>query len=175
MSPLLRPAAITAAAPVLLVLLLALAGCSASDSDGGKASGSASGSGGTSNADDVSFDWDLAFAKCMRDQGIDYADPKSGGGVTQTNVDDEAAFDAARKTCTDGVTKERGERPVSADERKRLDKYNDAYTDTVDCLRKKGHDIEVYDGGYSVNDQVSKADIDECGAGDGSQRKEIQK
>jgi biotin operon repressor len=157
------------AAPILVVALFGTAGCTSSSSD----SAAGSGSGATKSVADASYDWDLAYAECMRAEGLDYDDPEPGGGVRQTKVDDMAAYEAAGTKCTDQLTKDRGARPVSADERKKLDKWNAAYEKTVDCLRKKGYEVELTDGGYSSDDDINDLDRQECSEGDGSKPLEV--
>ncbi|MFI6497647.1 hypothetical protein [Nonomuraea typhae] len=45
----------------------------------------------------------LAFAQCMREQGLDFPDPEFDGGVQQgrTIPGDKAAFDKANKICSE--------------------------------------------------------------------------
>ncbi|MFD9943046.1 hypothetical protein ACFWYW_34770 [Nonomuraea sp. NPDC059023] len=45
----------------------------------------------------------LAFAKCMREQGLDFPDPEFDGGMQEARPvpADKAAFEKANKTCSE--------------------------------------------------------------------------
>lgn len=45
-------------------------------------------------------DWQLAYAKCMRDEGVDMPDPGPNGELTSTVTADQSTYSAASKTCT---------------------------------------------------------------------------
>lgn len=142
------------------VLLGSLAGCSSDKPDTTKK---------TAAAEEAAFDWDLDFARCMRDAGHDYPDPvkDESGGPHKVPTDSDFAGDS--DTCTDSVTKSRGERPVSAAQKKEHDHWNDVWAKAIDCLRKKGYEIDTSDGGWSTQDKISPADDDECLADTGAQ------
>lgn len=146
-----RPALIALAA--VPVLLATLAGCS---------SDSSSGSGDRPSATTAAYDWDLAYASCMRDEGIDFPDPAPGQTAGRSKVDDEAAFLAADKKCTRAVDSAKGKRPVSDEDRAKRDSWNDQYAGTVDCLRKKGYEVETTDGGFIPKSRIPDSDFQAC-------------
>lgn len=91
-----------------LLLSMALAGCGGSDDDGGipTAGGTAepdsdneAGSGAEDLTEAERHEKELEFAQCMRDHGIDVADPKPGEGVQIQVEGDPAATDAAMAEC----------------------------------------------------------------------------
>ncbi|GGK70699.1 hypothetical protein Ppa06_35780 [Planomonospora parontospora subsp. parontospora] len=95
-----------AAAPLLLALTLSLplAGCAADP--GGPEVASASGSGGDRTAPAASatpaLDRDernLRFARCMRENGVDMADPEPGKGVMIKLKGDRAVMEKAQEAC----------------------------------------------------------------------------
>lgn len=156
-----RPLVLAAAAAVALTL--GIAGCTSSSTDSQKSSAS-------NSSKTTAFDWDVAFAGCVRGEGIDYPDPEPGGsGAAQIPVDDQDAFLAAQKKCTDVVSGSKGPRPVSEAERRKTDKWDDIYAKTVDCLRKKGWAVETVAGGWTTKDQIPDADMAECSKDDPSQ------
>jgi hypothetical protein len=87
---------------LLLVLVLAVAACGGG---GGKGDGVASLGGGkptatTSPGSGDSTQADLAFARCMRQHGIDMPDPKPDGRVDAPGIDpDDPKFKAAEQAC----------------------------------------------------------------------------
>jgi hypothetical protein len=104
------------AASGALVLGLAVAGCGAEDDGGGVASAGgdaesdgADGADGAEDADDMDDrDRMLAFAQCLRDNGLDVDDPAEGEGLQlmfgpgtdRAKVD--AAMDACREYAPEG-------------------------------------------------------------------------
>jgi hypothetical protein len=125
----------------------------------------------TTSATTTAYDWDVAYAGCMREAGIDFPDPEPGdAGGGQVPVADEQAYQAADKSCTANVSKSHGARPVSDADRDKRDHYNDEYADTIDCLRKKGYEVEVIDGGYIPEKGIPDADAQACSAGQSDQQ-----
>jgi hypothetical protein len=93
-----------AAVPLAALLLAALTACSdpAADSGGDNAGGSTKGGGAAKSADPK--DKALAFAKCMRENGVaKFPDPDPGGGIKLTpesGVDmQSSAFKKAQEAC----------------------------------------------------------------------------
>ncbi|KQQ26817.1 hypothetical protein [Frondihabitans sp. Leaf304] len=127
----------TPLAPLALVLvaaplLLGLSACSSADSD---SSGGASGEKETATFQD----WQLEFARCMRDAGHEYADPKADGTQNFSLGEGETADSlmADSTTCTKTVEKKLGKRPVAEkDEQAKRDREAQD-----DCLRKEGVDV----------------------------------
>lgn len=97
----------TALAAVPIALTLALAGCGADGSDGGAGDDVVSATGSTPAEDesrepqseDEKYEMLLEFAQCLRDNGLDVADPAPGEGI-QVQVDgDPSQSDAAMQAC----------------------------------------------------------------------------
>ncbi|MEW2431671.1 hypothetical protein AB0877_26985 [Micromonospora sp. NPDC047644] len=91
------------ATPVLLAL--ALAGCGAGDDDGGgvATAGGASTSATASGVPVSDADRQLAFARCMRENGVDMPDPEAGGRPNfKFGADvDQQKVQAAMEKCQD--------------------------------------------------------------------------
>lgn len=94
-----------------LLVVASLAGCSGSKAAGGGPSGSSSAGGGPG------FQQALAYAKCMRDNGVpDYPDPQPGNGGrvilapggSSDNPKSQAAQQACRDKMPQGVGAARG-------------------------------------------------------------------
>jgi hypothetical protein len=97
----LRPAAAVAVtAPFILLALAACGGGGSSDDVASLGGSSQSGTNGTSTASKDPQEAALAFAKCMREHGIDMPDPTGDGGI-QLNVapGQRAAAEEAQKAC----------------------------------------------------------------------------
>lgn len=141
------------------VLVAALSGCtptSASDSAGG---------GKAPKQVVTELDWGVHYAKCMRDKGHDFPDPKPGQrgqGIMLDEGTDHATYSDDLASCTNSVTAKYGERPVSDEDRSAVaddEKMND-------CLRKNGVDVPDVRGGAAPalsTDDVPKNVLDECG------------
>lgn len=91
------------AIPVLLAL--ALSGCGAGgDDDGGVATAGGAKAGATASGTPVSdSDRQLAFARCMRENGVDMPDPEAGGrpGFRFGPDVDQQKVQAAMEKCQD--------------------------------------------------------------------------
>src|SRR5919197_272475 len=111
----LRPAAAVAVtAPFILLALAACGGGGSSDDVASLGGSSQSGTNGTSTASKDPQEAMLAFAKCMREHGIDMPDPQFGAGgiVTQQGSSGDQGFDpddprfqAAQNACQPIVDK----------------------------------------------------------------------
>jgi len=89
-----------------------------------------------------SADVQLTYAKCMRENGVDWPDPSSDGGtqkVDLTGVDDETLA-AAEKECESVLKDAYGEFELSPEDEA---KKHDADLVFARCLRERG--IEVPD------------------------------
>lgn len=125
--------ALAALAAVPLTIAI-LSGCSA----GGGGQPSSDGAERPS-ADAKSFDdWQLAFARCMRGEGLDFPDPSKGGlGVTidQSNA---AAFDKASTKCREKL----GNPPAApGDEGKTDEQLQEEALKSAKCFRENGIDM----------------------------------
>ncbi|MFI6024479.1 hypothetical protein [Amycolatopsis magusensis] len=112
----------------VLALLFALTACGGSDS-GGPAQ------------ENKTQDSLLQYAQCMRDNGVQLADPQPGSpGAMYEGVDKEsAAFVAANKTCghfLDGVVQDR-QNQDSGDQAQQ----DEEMLALAKCLREKGIDV----------------------------------
>lgn len=117
------------AAPALLVALVA---CSPTDAPA-KTPGAASTAGGFE-------DWSLAYASCMRDEGIDMPDPDGedrGGASIVKEGTDPAAFEAADEVCQG----ELGAPPAPPGGKKTAEDYFDQELEAAKCMRGEGFDV----------------------------------
>ncbi|WP_314140123.1 hypothetical protein [uncultured Plantibacter sp.] len=151
-----RPAGRLAALIAIPLLIGSLAAC---------ASGSPGSEPGSKTPSTVqSFeDWQLAFASCMRDEGVDMPDPgKDGSGAAISLGDADAeAFTAASKTCTDKLgappAPAGGDVPVS-------DRFEEQLQ-MAECFRENGIDVPDPVKGEAMNipSDVPEDVLDACG------------
>lgn len=152
------------------VALLALSACSSGAEDGGVAS-----AGGEAdqaeNGDAVSLDAEaqaLAFAECMRDEGVDLPDPAPGqDGLNEAfqhedvQDTDQETIDEARTTCEEFLPQyEHGSDPVHEQERQ------DSALEIAECMREQGFDVsddlnELQAHGAVEDDELRTA-MEEC-------------
>jgi hypothetical protein len=128
----------------LLLILSAVTGVMALTACGGSESGT-SGSTSSSNQQDKAYEGALNFAKCMREHGVDMADPKrdanggvqmlqsrrAGDGVT------DAKMQAAQKACQKHL--EAGGGPARDPAREA--RMQDALFAYARCMRSEGIDM----------------------------------
>lgn len=113
-----------------------------------------------------------AFAKCMRDNGVDMPDPEfdSNGGVhveARGSVDEEA-MTRAEEACGEFM-------PSGGEMRKPSPEEMDALREQAKCLRDKGFEVELDldSGGSTVGvpseepEEYRRA-MEECGVGVGA-------
>ncbi|HEX8742025.1 MAG TPA: hypothetical protein VF712_02720 [Thermoleophilaceae bacterium] len=133
-------------------LALALAGCSGGESR--ETAAPASDQGGLSaSGGQALVDAHLAFARCMREQGIDFPDPKPGGGF---EVGPETASPERLKEAEEACAEERkaiaeAAPPPSEEE---LAEDRDATLRFARCMRGEGQDVpdpRPGEGGTSVS------------------------
>lgn len=130
--PKLRTARLTAAALAVPLLLGALGACGSTD-DTPDAGGTADG--GTESFETFE-DYQLAFASCMRDQGVDMPDPNSDGSIQAQGGD---GFLEAAQVCQDELGEPPaapGAGPSMSDEELRAQSLEIAA-----CFRDKGFDV----------------------------------
>ncbi len=137
-----------ALAALPLALALALTGCGAEGGGDGVASavdgsneGSSGGSGDGAEGDGASaadMDFDemmLAFAECLRENGVQVEDPEPGQGV-DLNMDgqDENTVEAAMTSCREFDPAENGgNEPLDPEIQAKIEDY-------ADCMRDEGVD-----------------------------------
>jgi hypothetical protein len=112
-----------------------------------------------------------AFAKCMRDNGVDMEDPKPGGGVAMraAGPDDAGKMQKAHEACKSLLPNGGEPKPLSPEE---LDKARQ----TAKCMREHGIDMPDPNPdnpgmtlGLPGGDDQSKMEkaMKECGMGEG--------
>lgn len=143
-------------------LLLAFTACAANPG-----SGSGSGGGGSSeSAHSARETWQLKFAQCMRDNGVDMPDP-SGSGTAAFSVDDsnQDAMMAASDTCQKKVGTPP---PFSPEEKKEMEaNMQKAMLKTAKCYRDSGFDVPDPRPGEGVSAPTGAPDdvVEKCGGG----------
>ncbi len=84
-------------------------------------------------------EWQLAYAKCMRSEGVDMADPGPDGSLSTTVTTDQDAYSAASKTCVAKI----GEAPTAPGEKKQSKQEALArQLKVAQCFREHGVDME---------------------------------
>lgn len=140
--PTLRSRSRLAASAVAGALAIALlTGCSADPEDNSNAAGEGNGglasSGAAAAGEDLNAEldaWYLKFAQCMRNEGIDIADP-TADGVTDALPMGDDNFDVAQDACI----KEIGQPPASDVEPVPVVDAEELYI--AQCLRAEGFDM----------------------------------
>ncbi|WP_051433314.1 hypothetical protein [Promicromonospora kroppenstedtii] len=131
-----RPTRLIVAALAIPLLLTALTGCGRGDAD---ASGQDDGSSSSSDspASDRSFDeYQLDFASCMRDKGVDMPDPDENGSIQAPAGD---GFMEAAQACQDELglpPAAPGGGPGVSDEEQRAE-----WLEIAACFRENGVDV----------------------------------
>lgn len=82
-------------------------------------------------------EWQLAYAKCMRAEGIDMPDPSPDGRQTSSVTQDQDTFSAASKKCVGKL----GEAPTAPGEKKKSQQERiDEQRKVAQCFRDNGVD-----------------------------------
>lgn len=161
-----RTARLTAAALAIPLLLSALAACTTDDAPdtGTSAGGGAGSSAGGSQGDDTSSsqtleDYQLAFASCMRDQGIDMPDPNADGSINAQQGD---GFMEAAEACQTELGQPPaapGGGPQKSDEEQRAE-----WIEIAACFRDNGLDVPDPGPGESLTIPMDapEAVFEEC-------------
>ncbi|PRX97793.1 hypothetical protein [Allonocardiopsis opalescens] len=93
-----------------------------------------------SDSEQAFMDWQLAYAQCMRENGVDMADPVQGeGGVSQgfdLSGTDPEVVEQAGTACRE----ELGEPPVSGMDRD-PEAVREEQLELAECLREQGYDV----------------------------------
>lgn len=116
------------------VALSVLTGCSSSSPSAGTDPAS---SGAKSAITDIN-EWQLAYAKCMRAEGIDMPDPDPNGVMTST-VTDDGTYAAASTTCLEKI----GDAPTPPGQKKQSNEEALAEQRAIAaCFREHGVDMD---------------------------------
>jgi hypothetical protein len=134
-------AATLAAAALVLTLLAAACGGGGSDSDGVASLGGGStqgdaGDGATTGSNEDREDAELAFARCMREHGVDFPDPVNGRLEFKSKPGDEAKVQAAQEACGDLLE---DTAPQLSEEQEAA--MQDAALAFARCMREHGVDV----------------------------------
>lgn len=138
------------------LLLLALAACTATTTDDTAKVQSANGSGVT----DAYLKWELDFAQCLRDNGVDVADPDPVKGLLKQPVHDDA-YKAAATTCEQQI----GGPPKTAKGFTDKELY-EASLKYAHCMRDNGVEIEDPVRGEAIimpEGEIPQEALDACG------------
>ncbi|GAA2387379.1 hypothetical protein [Dactylosporangium salmoneum] len=121
------------AVPLMIALLT---GCSAAD---GGSDGSGAADGEKTASSQQSFeDWQLAFARCMRAEGLDVPDPGKGGLGGLRDSSDTAALEQASTKCRGKL----GDPPPAPDlEGKSDEQLQEEALKSAKCFRDNGVDV----------------------------------
>lgn len=147
-------------------LLLAFTACAANPGSG-SGSGSGQGGGGSSESAQSARDtWQLKFAQCMRDNGVDMPDP-SGSGAAGLSLDagNQDAVMAASDTCQKKVGTSP---PFSPEEKKEMEaNMQKAMLKIAKCYRDSGFDVPDPRPGEGVTAPTGAPDdvVEKCGGG----------
>jgi hypothetical protein len=83
-------------------------------------------------------EWTLAYAKCMRSEGVDMPDPGPDGSMTSSRTVDQGAYAAASKKCTDKL----GEAPAAPGQKQQSkQEVLDEQLKIAKCFRDNGIDM----------------------------------
>jgi hypothetical protein len=149
----------------LPLLVVSLAGCSGGSKDGDSATSHKQPSKAA-----TAHDWDLAFASCMRDGGLDFPDPVDGESPARPILDgvDQAKQAEIGDGCEKQVGSKLGARPAVALPGLDADDATKKDLEVNECLRKKGYDVSDpgADGGESgaqANSEIPAEAWADCG------------
>ncbi|ONI90554.1 hypothetical protein ALI22I_12155 [Saccharothrix sp. ALI-22-I] len=161
---------------VLAAALLALTACG-TPPEGDKVA-SVSGGASTSSPVPVAGDGELdedkmrAFAKCMRENGVDMPDPefdgKGGVAARAGGAIDQEAMKKAEEACKEFM-------PSGGEMREPSPEEMDKMREQIKCLRDKGFEVEEpdFDNGAAIglpfdDSEESRKAMEECGFGTGA-------
>lgn len=143
------------------VLAFVLAACSPTAGDAG---GQPNEKPATAASSEPLYEWQLAYAACMRGEGVDFPDPdvNNGGVISLPSAGDAGAAEAAQK-CGE----ELGNPPaMSPGEQKKADEaFRKMAAEMAQCYRDNGFDVADAPAGEmpKVPDDAPEEVLDECG------------
>lgn len=144
---------------VLGLLTACAAPNSGSDSSNGAKPGSAPSAQGE-NADQKFTDWQVKYAQCMREEGIDMPDPSGDGSMTlDLGATDAESYEKASGTCMSKVGA-----PPSRDGRS-AEQVQSEGLKVAQCLRDAGYDYKDPEPGAAqeIRDDIPKDAFEKCG------------
>ncbi|GAA4155921.1 hypothetical protein [Leifsonia shinshuensis] len=152
------PPALALGFTIALAALTALAGCAGSEPVPGPQAT------GTPNAMTRS-DWQLRYAHCMRENGIDARDPGSAGGALLDTDADQDTLMAAAGACRAKLGNPPAATAEEASEAERM--ALDAGREMARCYRERGYDMPDPRPGEAPQLPADASDeaLQACGAG----------
>lgn len=141
----------------LPVLLLGLASCSAGSNPAPESAPSETAAG--------SFEsWQLQYAQCMRDAGIDYKDPTADGKTSA--VAGDSATDEASEACMEKI----GPPPAGPGGKEPGGSGGKSFLEAAKCLRDEGFEIDdpKESNQITIPEGVSDPVLEKCGLPPGS-------
>lgn len=153
----LRTARLAAAALTIPLLLTALSACGPGDD--GDTTGQGSGSDGSS-ANETFEDYQLDFASCMREKGVDMPDPGADGSIEAHAGD---GFMEAAQTCQDELGPPPA--PPGGGGTKTEEEQRAEWLEIAACLRENGIDVPDPGPGESLTlnlDETPEEVLEEC-------------
>lgn len=160
------------AVPLLALSLAACAPGGQEKTESPQTGGSKTDSSETSDT----MSWQLDYAECMREQGIDYPDPQEGGGgfmMSTQGDEDPQMMQTAAETCEEKL----GDPPApSPEEQAAADKeFLKWATEAAECYRENGYDMPDPDPNgktLSFPSDAPQEVMEECGGGQAATRVE---
>ncbi|MGG7465173.1 hypothetical protein [Plantibacter sp. YIM 135347] len=105
--------------------------------------------------------WHLAYAACMREEGIDMPDPEDGGTADIIKGDvDEQALEAAADVCVGKL----GDRPSPPGGKKTAEDYFEQELEAAQCIRERGFDVPdpILGKGFTPGMDLPDEVVEEC-------------
>lgn len=139
----------------LPILVGSLAACSGSTPDPKSSSG----------AEQTFEDWQVDYASCMRDEGVDMPDPGKDGSGVALKLDDGNA--EAYATASDTCIKRLGEPPAPPGGKKTEAEFFEEQLKMAECFRENGIDAPdpVKGQGMTIPMDAPEDVLEACGLG----------
>ncbi|GAA1796059.1 hypothetical protein [Leucobacter iarius] len=153
-----RIAAVGAAGFAVLGLLTACAAPNSGSNDSGAPKKDPRSSSDNQTADQAFTEWQVKFAQCMREEGIDMPDPNSSGQVQIGGGIDAEAFTKADDKCTSKI----GSPPVQ--DGKGAEQAQKDDLKLAQCLRAAGYDYKDPEpgGAREIRDDIPQSAFEKC-------------
>jgi hypothetical protein len=162
-----RVGAIAAPAVLLSCLMLLLAACGGSEGPGVAEASGSGGGGSTAETTTAASEEDaeqaqLDFARCMREQGLDFPDPQpdENGGLRfaapADGLDDPEAFRDAAQECQEFLADAQPD--LSEEDRS---EFQDAQLEFARCMRDEGIDVPDPQQGEGPGQGLGDIDTDD--------------